>query len=41
MNPAWKLVDAIVLLYDTSTKEWTADDVIQSRDELSGKKYLP
>lgn len=36
------LADAIKLLYDTSTKEWTADDVISLVDELSGKKkYLP
>lgn len=36
------LADAIKLLYDTGTKEWTADDVISLVDELSGKKkYLP
>ena len=37
------LADAIKLLYDTSTKEWTADDVISLVDELSGKnkKNLP
>ncbi|XDB61197.1 PREDICTED: F-box only protein 47 isoform X2 [Capra hircus] len=29
------LADAIKLLYDTSTKEWTADDVISLVDELS------
>ncbi|XP_017734498.1 PREDICTED: F-box only protein 47 isoform X1 [Rhinopithecus bieti] len=29
------LADAIKLLYDTSTKEWTADDVISLIDELS------
>lgn len=35
------LADAIKLLYDASTKEWTADDVISLVDELSGKKiYL-
>ncbi|KAJ1071439.1 hypothetical protein K5549_001731 [Capra hircus] len=31
------LADAIKLLYDTSTKEWTADDVISLVDELSVK----
>lgn len=36
------LADAIKLLYDTGTKEWTADDVISLVDELSGKSiYLP
>lgn len=36
------LADAIKLLYDTGTKEWTADDVISLVDELSGKNtYLP
>lgn len=36
------LADAIKLLYDTGTKEWTADDVISLVDELSGKRtYLP
>lgn len=35
------LADAIKLLYDTGTKEWTADDVISLVDELSGKNmYL-
>ena len=34
------LADAIKLLYDTSTKEWTADDVISLVDELSGKKKI-
>ncbi|CAK7290765.1 F-box only protein 47 [Vulpes lagopus] len=29
------LADAIKLLYDTGTKEWTADDVISLVDELS------
>ena len=32
------LADAIKLLYDTGTKEWTADDIISLVDELSGKK---
>uniref|UniRef100_H0XCG7 F-box protein 47 n=1 Tax=Otolemur garnettii TaxID=30611 RepID=H0XCG7_OTOGA len=31
------LADAIKLLYDTGTKEWTADDVISLVDELSVK----
>lgn len=36
------LADAIKLLYDTGTKEWTADGVISLVDELSGKNtYLP
>lgn len=36
------LADAIRLLYDIGTKEWTADDVISLVDELSGKNiYLP
>lgn len=36
------LADAIKLLYDTGTKEWTADDIISLVDELSGKNtYLP
>lgn len=34
------LADAIKLLYDTGTKEWTADDVISLVDELSGKKKI-
>lgn len=35
------LADAIKLLYDTGTKEWTADDIISLVEELSGKNmYL-
>ncbi|XP_072794920.1 F-box only protein 47 isoform X2 [Vicugna pacos] len=35
------LADAIKLLYDTGTKEWTVDDVISLVDELSGsQKHL-